>query len=54
MQPNKTNKIISSEYVDGVNSDLDRITDELMTPKQTDYGDYENEKKRSRPNSAFK
>ena len=54
MQPNKTNKIISSEYVDGVNSDLDKITDEIMTPKQTDYGDYENEKKRSRPNSAIK
>ena len=36
VQPNKTNKVISSECVDGVNSDLDKITDELMTPKQTD------------------
>ena len=52
VQPNKAAKIISSEYVDGVNSDLDKITDELMTPKKTDYG--ENEQKRSRPNSAFK
>lgn len=46
-------KVISTEFVDGVNSDLDKITDEVMTPKQTtDGGDFETEAKQYRPKSG--
>ena len=46
VRPSHSNKVIHAENVDGVNSDLDKITDEIMTPKQTTDGDFENEIKR--------
>ena len=53
VEPNKVGKVISTEFVDGVNSDLDKITDEVMTPKQTtDGGDFESEAKQYRPKSG--
>ena len=33
VEPNRASKVISTEFVDGVNSDLEKITDEVMTPK---------------------
>ena len=53
MRPSHSNKVVHAEYVDGVNSDLDKITDEVMTPKQTTEGDFESEMKR-RPLSGSK
>lgn len=53
VRPSHSNKVIHAEYVDGVNSDLDKITDEVMTPKQTTEGDFESEMKR-RPLSGSK